>query len=275
MQKIIFIFAAVLGLGAAVISVVTTKPMYETQIADLNRVESDLARTKNDLKEMGQAADTAEGKRKEAESLKKATENRITGLNASIASLNREKIALDSKLADLEKDKQGLDTTLNELRIALEEALGTTISEINPDDISNRISQLNEETKNREADLEETQKQLESLQDQVASRSERLTSMQEQQERRRNQLSLNSWSGQVTAVDPEWGFLVFSGGTGRGLSPTAEYIVVRNDQPVASLDIVSMEQGRTIANLTKDSIEAGAQVVPGDRVILADPVTGR
>lgn len=275
MQKPLLISATVLGLIAGAISVIRTKPMFQAELDTLSAQDRSLAEAKNALKEEGEKADAAENGRKAAETEKTTTENSIQGLNSAIAALGREKTSLDSRLSDLQEDKTKLDATLDELRVALQNALGTTITEINPEDISGRVAQMNDETKKRQAEIDETQKQVDALQEQIAARTERVNALEQQQARQRQIYEVNSWSGQVTGVDSEWGFVVFSGGTGRGLPPTAKYIVVRGTQPIANLEVVNMEQGRTIANISEESLRRGAQVVPGDRVILAEPISGR
>ena len=75
-------------------------------------------------------------------------------------------------------------------------------------------------------------------------------------------------SATIVAVNNDWGFVVIDGGQNKGITTDTKLLITRGTETVGRLNIVSVENNKTVANIVQKSIRGGLSVAPGDKVIL-------
>ena len=75
----------------------------------------------------------------------------------------------------------------------------------------------------------------------------------------------NAIVGAVTAVNKGWGFVVVNVGKDQGVENDSELIVKRGEKRIATLNIVSIRPGLTVADINQKTISGTVQ--QGDTVI--------
>ena len=90
---------------------------------------------------------------------------------------------------------------------------------------------------------------------------------------RNSRIGRNSMEAVVTAVNQDWGFIVIGAGSNSGFTPQSALIVRRDGRMIGRVRPSSIEPTQTIAEIEFDSLATGVRLQPGDRVILAKPIT--
>ncbi len=102
-----------------------------------------------------------------------------------------------------------------------------------------------------------------------------LSDFKQAQLRRRSNLNANGVSSLITAVDNEWGFVVVKPHADSKIKQDSKLLVIRGNRHIGRLSINAIEEeaGRVLANIDYSSIAPGMRIMPGDRVILSNPLT--
>jgi hypothetical protein len=90
---------------------------------------------------------------------------------------------------------------------------------------------------------------------------------------RSSRIGRNSMVAVVTAVNQDWGFLVIGAGSNSGFTPQTGLLVERDGRKIGRVRPSAIEPTQTIAEIDFESLASGVRLQPGDRVILAQPVT--
>ena len=90
---------------------------------------------------------------------------------------------------------------------------------------------------------------------------------------RSSRIGRNSMESVVTAVNQDWGFLVIGAGSNSGFTPQTSLIVQRDGRFIGRVRPSSIEPTQTIAEIDFESLSSGVRLQPGDRVMLAKPIT--
>lgn len=139
--------------------------------------------------------------------------------------------------------------------------------------IADYVSQLKEDEQGLEAELEETVTVAEVAQTKLDSGENVLADFRKREVERARNLSQNSISSLITAVNADWGFVVIKPHPGAVITSDSQLIVVRGGKSLGRLSINAVEPNRVIADINYDSLAAGARVRAGDRVILAQTLS--
>lgn len=78
----------------------------------------------------------------------------------------------------------------------------------------------------------------------------------------------------VTAVDPQWHFVVFSAAPGHGLFPgdPTKLLVHRNGVSITTVRVVSVSGGQIVAEYDEKTLPRGVQIEIGDRIFRQKPL---
>ena len=141
-----------------------------------------------------------------------------------------------------------------------------------PEEVLAKVEALKGSTDALSAELETLKKDLEVAKkaaNESDSTSERLKA---QQTARLKAIKLSGRASTVTAVNPEFSFVVVNIGRNDGLTMDARLLVKRGGQLIGKLNIVSIEKGQTVADIDLKSLRPGEQIVPGDQVVIESSV---
>ena len=89
-----------------------------------------------------------------------------------------------------------------------------------------------------------------------------------QQSSRDKTIGLTGRSATILEVNPEFSFVLLNIGRSDGLTMDSKLMVKQNGIHTANLKIVAIEANRTVADIELKTLRAGAQVLPGDRVVI-------
>ncbi len=99
----------------------------------------------------------------------------------------------------------------------------------------------------------------------VASNQSRIEKAKQVQADRLTAITRNALVGAVSAVNKDWGFVVVNIGKDQGVENDSELIVKRGEKRIATLKIVSIQPGLTVADINQKNISGAVQ--QGDAVI--------
>lgn len=201
----------------------------------INAKTSDLAGMKQELDTHSQQVKASKLKVAQAENDAKTAQDELTKRNASLEDLKKKLANLPQgvKAETLVEDQNKIKTAIDALKVEAE--------------------QKKKEVDTEEAKVVEVRKGLDDLARKV--------------EDRKKGFDRNSLSARVVAVNKDWGFVVVDAGQARGVTQSSKLLVVRGTQTVGKLSIVTVQDGRTIANILPDTLAQGMEIAPGDRVI--------
>ena len=73
--------------------------------------------------------------------------------------------------------------------------------------------------------------------------------------------------GLVLAIDPKWDFAIINVGSKQGAKEGGQVLVRRGDKLVGKLKIISVEEGRSVANILPAWKQGNASVTEGDAIL--------
>ena len=174
----------------------------------------------------------------------------ITKLNSEIGSLNTKMKPIDEEIAEAEKAVETMR----------EKFPGVTLENV-ADTLKKFESDLDDAKKELTVKLAE----IDIVSKKVAANQTRIEKAKQVQADRLASITRNALVGSVTAVNGDWGFVVVNIGKDQGVENDAELIVKRGERRIATLKIVSIQPGLTVADINQKDISG--DVVQGDSVI--------
>jgi hypothetical protein len=88
---------------------------------------------------------------------------------------------------------------------------------------------------------------------------------------RNARIARNAMESVITAVSPDWGFVVIGAGSNTGFTPQTVLLVKRDGKLIGRVRPSAIERTQTIGDVILESLAPGVRLQPGDRVILAKP----
>jgi archaellum component FlaC len=266
MKAILYVIAILAAGGAAYFTVAHTEKFETVQAERLESIRANKVVSANadatDKTIADQEASLKEAKEKEA--LAQAS---VEALSSTVNSLRNENNQLDSTLATQKQEFANLEEALEEVNKVLAELGGN----VTLDELPDRIAEIEQNKKDQEARLSELTTLIEGGRKQVAANRSEAQRLAERKDRRTARIRGNAMEAVVTAVNPEWGFVVIGAGSNSGFTPQTSLLVKRGDTFVGRVKPSSIEPGQTIAEIDEKSLSPGVRLQPGDRVILAQP----
>lgn len=256
MSKILSILSVVLLAGAAVLGFLN-KQKLDSKASEIQTAKSLAESAQAKVEEAEKARQQVEAelaveqeKAKAAEEELKQANARVTEIEGKIAGLQSQIDEKNAKVAELEKavanNTSSTEATLDASKVAELEA---QIAELNT-----QLAAAEEEKKILSSKLETEQAAAENL--------------RQAERNRQNRLMAKSLEGTVLAYNPAWNFVVLNIGDRNGVVGNAEFLVTRGSQMLGRVKVTSVEPSTSIADIVPSSLVAGAQIQPGDRVIV-------
>jgi predicted nucleic acid-binding Zn-ribbon protein len=272
MKAISYIFAIVASCGAAFFS-------YSHSVK-FGNLEKDRMATISQEKQLSSEADVADKDIKnEKERLAKSEERRdlltqsVSSLTSEGTGLGNEKTKLDGELKNQADDFAQLKTAMDEVNATIAQ-LGTEGGEeITLDTLPAKIDELSAEKDSKQAKLDELQTLVSGAEKSLSGKRADLDRLAKRAIERNVRIARNATEAVVTAVNQDWGFLVIGAGSNSGFTPQSALLVERDGRRIGRVKPSSIEPTQTIAEIDMDSLAPGVRIQPGDRVILATPVS--
>jgi septal ring factor EnvC (AmiA/AmiB activator) len=270
MKALFYILSLLTIVAAAYFSNVNKENFTEQQTSRVDTINLNRKVSAN-ADDMKKQLDDESNKLREAKSALAEVEQSIASLESKARELSRELAEIDTELEEqLAKIKAGEDA-LDEAKKALA-ALGLG-GNVNFDNIDVKIKELEDKRKVLIADIEELDNNIDAATNQVAKNRTEIARLDSRKGERDARIAANAKESVITAVDQEWGFVVIGAGSSSGFAPQNELIVKRDGRIIAEVRPSSIEASQTIAEIDFDTVVPGVRLQPGDRVIIAKPVT--
>lgn len=266
MKVILYVVAIIVLGGAAYFTLelknrfeIVTKTIIETKnkndiVSDsLIKTNAELALAEKELK----AAETKREELNQGHELIKSTGN---DLQRELTVLNDTLKVQDEEFAVLEKAREEVANILKDLG-----------DDITLENLGDKIKEIDDEFKARQAQLEEMQTNIGAAENKLTTTRAEFDRLVRRDVARTARIGRNSMEAVVTAVNQDWGFLVIGAGSNSGFSPQSSLLVKRGGRYIGRVTPSSIEPTQTIAEIDFASVAAGARIQPGDRVILAKP----
>ncbi len=145
--------------------------------------------------------------------------------------------------------------------------------DVDLDSLPEKIAEIEEDKNSRVAKLEELETLISSAEKMLANYRSEFDRLVKRDIERNSRIGRNSMEAVVTAVNQDWGFIVIGAGSNSGFTPQSALIVRRDGRMIGRVRPSSIEPTQTIAEIEFDSLATGVRLQPGDRVILAKPIT--
>jgi len=262
MAKTLALFAAlILSLAAAYFSyshlnkAITVQKTNIDLLAKIERIKTDTNKTEDNITQQTEVKETNQ-------ITKSAKETELRTLLGQISASEAELPRRQEKIARQEQEILDYDATIAEIKEILKDVNAET-----PEEIEQAINQLQQDKIAVDTELEETQTLVAAAAESVASKESSLARVNKTLADRRQGIVRNTNESTITAVNPDWGFVVVGAGRTQGMSADQPLLVKRGNTYIARLAIVSLEDNQLIADIVPDSLAPGARVLPGDRVI--------
>jgi len=268
MKPILYVVAILAVCGAAFFSFSHSNKFEAleadriTTIADNKSTIAKAEAAEKEIKDKKATLEAAKEKQGLLEQSYSAAKSQGNALTSELSKLTGELKVQDEEFAQLQKTMVEVTETLKDLG-----------EEINLDNLADKIKQIEDDKTAKQAKLEE-------LETVSAATEKTLAATRAEQDRlakrvieRSSRIGKNSMEAVVTAVNQDWGFLVIGAGSNSGFTPQSTLIVERDGRKIGRVRPSSIEPTQTIAEIDLESLTPGVRLQPGDRVILAQPVS--
>jgi predicted nucleic acid-binding Zn-ribbon protein len=173
-------------------------------------------------------------------------------------------------LTKLKKDIQDIVDKRADMERQIAEATGEAGG--TPEEIVAQVDALKGETDALSMELETLKKELE-VHKKAATDSDNLSAtLKAQQAARLKTIQLGGRSATITSVNPEFSFAIVNMGRKDGLTMDSRLLVKRGGVHVGNLNIVSIENSQTVADIDLRTLRPGMQIAPGDEVVIQNSV---
>ena len=137
-------------------------------------------------------------------------------------------------------------------------------------DIAAKIEELKKSEKSLTEEQEALLAEVEVLSKRAEANMSEVQRLEEKQVTRAAGIARNSAQATITAVNQDWGFVVFNAGEDMGVSSDSKLYIKRGTQILGRLKVISVESRLTVANIDAKSVREGATIMPGDKVIFGN-----
>jgi len=267
MKSIFYGVAILVACGAAYFSFDLSKKFEALQVDRLQTIDDDKKTTA-----LAEAAD-ADIKREKA--LLVSSQEKRDLLTQSVDSLKSAGSALTNDVAKSKDDLKSQDVEFAALNKALEEVIATLgdLAGATLDNLPEKIQEIEADKVAKQQKFEELQTLNEGAEKTLASSRAELDRLGKRKIDRGSRIARNSMGAVVTAVNQDWGFLVIGAGSNSGFTPQTTLIVERDGRKIGRVRPSAIEATQTIAEIDLQSLAPGVRVQPGDRVVLATPLS--
>lgn len=269
-MKALFYALSVVVIAAGIYFTSSTKSKLEDQQQTrLDLIERNEKLAEN-IETTEEQVDTEQGKLEDANRNLAEVEQSLANLRSKEQSLQRDLGDLDGRLEEQQAELAAAEEARQEVQRIFNEELGLQ-GEVRMSEISERVSELEDQKKNLVNELSELDTNIEGARSSIDRNRAEITRLAERKAERDSRIRRNAMESVVTAVDQDWGFVVIGAGSNSGFTPQTRLLVKRDGRQIAEVEPSSIEASQTIAEIDYDTLDAGARIQPGDRVILSEP----
>lgn len=259
----LFVFLGLLGsvAGAALaylshaslVDVRKEKDVLNREIVEIHKEMSEKAATITATNQS--VTDTNTNAKNEALSTKSLL-SEIKGKEAEVEAAKKE-------TEEISGQKQKMQEEINRI-------LGSTGT---VEEIMAKSEQLKKDNDAKVEELDKISKEAEAAKKAIAESQNLITRLKQQQATRAKAISLASRTGTVSAVNPDFGFVIVNLGQNQGVSSESRLLVKRGSQLIGKLNIVQIEANTTVADIAVKTITPGFAIQPGDEVVFENSPT--
>lgn len=238
-------------------------------------LQEDRLATIADNKKTTALADAADADIKKEKALLVSSQEKRDLLTQSVDSLKSSATALTNDVSKLKDDLQSQDTEFAALNKALEEVIATLgdLAGATLDNLPEKIQEIEADKAAKQQKFEELETLNEGAEKALAASRAELDRLGKRKIDRSSRIARNSMGAVVTAVNQDWGFLVIGAGSNSGFTPQTSLLVERDGRKIGRVRPSAIEPTQTIAEIDLNSLAAGVRLQPGDRVVLATPLS--
>jgi len=260
MTKLLLIISLLALIGSAGIGVVNRQAFIKlraekddtnTKIQGL--IDGDGKKYLEDIRKTYTNLKTVEVKLAEDEATLDLTQSNLVTANREIAAEKEKESPLDEKIGEF-------NAVLTKIQ---EKYPNTTAAEIGL-----KIEELKKTKKTLGTEEEALLAEVEVLSKKVDANLAEVARREEKQKDRAVGIARNVMQATITAVNQDWGFVVFNAGEDMGITPESKLYIKRGTSIIGRLKPINVESRLTVANIQAKTLAEGAVVLPGDKVIL-------
>lgn len=260
MTKVLFMLSAVVMVVAIAISYQNNQSLVDLRIKR-HQADDNLKRERQNANNLATDAEGAKAKVLAANMEATNEEERLT--------LAKNK--LRNAEADAERTQKDVDAAnqkIAEYKTEIEKLGREMPAGFAIEKSQEMMNGIRKEIADNKMKAEKTQELIDSKDGELKKVQAQLSDIAESIEVRKKSFDRNSLSATIVAVNNDWGFVVIEGGENKGITVDTKLLVTRGNQPIGRLQIVSVDQSKTLANIDMKSVRNGVAIAPGDRVIL-------
>lgn len=268
MKAILYVLAIIVIGGAGLLT-----STHSSKFKALQEVRIETVKTGADITASAEATESELKKERAAltadEQKTEVLTQSLSALKSATATMDRDQVELDNTLKGQEAEFAELNKTLAEVGDILK-SLG---DDVTLDNLADKIQQITDTKKEKEVKLEELITLTASAEKQLGINRADTDRMIKRKIDRNASIGRNSMEAVVSSVSQDWGFLVIGAGSSSGFAPQGALLIKRDGRLIARARPSSIEPSQTIAEIDFDSLAPGVRIQPGDRAILARPIT--
>jgi hypothetical protein len=161
------------------------------------------------------------------------------------------------------KQTQDFEAAIQSVKDEMKAILGDFGS---PEELASKRDLLKKEVEDQENAIIALDKEIGGLNTEVGENEKVIGRFRDNQTQFDKTISLGTREGTITAVNPDWAFVVVNMGKSQGVNSDSRLLVKRGDTLIGRLKIAQIENNVTIADIDSKSTK-GQPVLPGDQVI--------
>ena len=266
MKAVLYIVLMVVSGGAAVFSVMSSQKFDAATESRLELVAAN--------KKLTEEAAATDKKMKEEKPKLIALGEKRELLTQSVDAVKSASKSLASDLDKLktEEEVQNEEFSQHEKSIAeINSILAGLVEEVSFDTLPQKIQQLQEDKKTKQAKFEELEVLIGGADKSLATNQVEMDRLTKRVTDRNNRIKRNSVEAVVTAVNQDWGFLLIGAGSNSGFTTQTNLLVQRDGRMIGRVRPSAIEPAQTVAEIDLKALATGVRLLPGDHVILAKP----
>lgn len=274
MIKNIFYGLTIALSAAAIFFGYQTKNTLSERISETaDRMESNETVTKN-INDKSEEIKVAKVDKQTAVATRNETSASLDNEGSKENALRTSLATIEGQIEEHDAELVRIEENLAEARALISELVPSAGANLDIDAVVAHIESLEEEAKQKEADLEDKIDTAAKLSQQVTRANSQKDSYQSRLGNFRKRIALNGVTATVTAAENGYGFVVLNrGANNSNINEQSNLLVSRGGSFVGRLTVQSIEPNQTIANIDQDSLKPGQRIQAGDRVILETPVS--
>ena len=255
-MKPLLILGTLGAIGGAVLSVMIRTSLKDARLQkdELNR---DTVTLHDEVREQSKAISETYNTYSETQKNAKNEELEAKALVTATKGKEDELAAVKKEIEDLGAKKQAQEEEITRI-------LGSTGT---AEELLAKNEALKKENDAKVEEIDQVSKEAEVAKKAAAESQSLIGRLKQQQVTRAKSIQLASRTGTISAVNPDFGFVIVNLGQNQGVSSESRLLVKRGNQLIGKLNIVRIEGNTTVADIDTKSITPGFAMQPGDEVV--------